>query len=93
MEGGGLTWAGWSMVGIGGLLLYAGMTGQSLVAELAGVLSGKGLIKSASGSTSPPAAPAAPAGPAGAIPPVTQVPTAPHPPMIPVPPISPRVPA
>lgn len=39
--GGGLTWAGWLMVGVGGLLVYAGMTGQSLVSELQSVLSGK----------------------------------------------------
>lgn len=41
MKGGGLTWAGWLMIGVGGLLIYAGMTGQSLVAELAAVLNGK----------------------------------------------------
>lgn len=47
MKGGGLTWAGWLAVGIGSMLVYAGMTGQSLVAELAGVLSGTGLVKGA----------------------------------------------
>lgn len=47
MKGGGLTWAGWLMVGAGAMLVYAGMTGQSLVSELAAVLNGKGLVKGA----------------------------------------------
>lgn len=41
MKGGGLTWAGWLAIGIGGMLVYAGMTGQSLVSELGAVLSGR----------------------------------------------------
>lgn len=39
--GGGLTWVGWLGIGIGSMLVYAGMTGQSLIGELAGVLSGR----------------------------------------------------
>ena len=41
MKGGGLTWAGWLMVGSGAMLLYAGMTGQSVVKALSEVLNGK----------------------------------------------------
>lgn len=51
MKGGGLTWVGWLAVGVGSMLVYAGMTGQSLVAELAGVLTGKGLVKGAAAPT------------------------------------------
>ena len=60
MKGGGLTWAGWLMLGGGGLLIYAGMTGQSLVTELGAVLAGKKLAK-AGGAPAPLATPAAPA--------------------------------
>lgn len=41
MKGGGLTWVGWLMVGGGVMFIYAGMTGQSVVSELAAVLNGK----------------------------------------------------
>jgi hypothetical protein len=43
VKGGGLTWLGWLMVGTGGMLVYAGMTGQSLVGELSAVLNGRPL--------------------------------------------------
>ena len=39
--GGGLTWVGWVGIGVGGMLMYAGMTGQSLIGELSAVLSGR----------------------------------------------------
>lgn len=45
MKGGGLTWVGWLMVGVGGMLVYAGMTGQSLVDELSAVLNGRSIPK------------------------------------------------
>lgn len=89
MKGGGLTWAGWLAVGVGSMLVYAGMTGQSLVAELSGVLTGKGLVKGASASGAPIGGVTDPANhpstPGGNIPPVLPRPGAP------VPPASPRV--
>ncbi len=51
MKGGGLTWAGWLGIGVGAMLIYAGMTGQSLIAELSGVLTGKGLVKGVAPAT------------------------------------------
>jgi hypothetical protein len=88
MKGGGLTWVGWLAVGLGSMLVYAGMTGQSLVAELSGVLTGKGLVKGAVSASGAPIGgvtdPANhPSTPGGNIPPVTGAP---------VPPVSPRVP-
>lgn len=53
MGKGGLAVVGWVLLGVGGLLVYAGMTGQSLAGELQSILAGKS-----------PKAPPAPATPA-----------------------------
>lgn len=97
MKGGGLTWAGWLMVGVGGMLVYAGMTGQSLVSELAGVLNGRSPKNGTSASGAPIGGVTDPANhpstPGGNIPAVT-VPPSPdtrYPLVLPPPP--PRVPS
>lgn len=59
MGKGGLAVAGWVAIGIGGLLIYAGMTGQSLVGELQGILAGRSPAQLAAGKRAP--APATPA--------------------------------
>jgi len=97
MKGGGLTWAGWLAVGLGSMLVYAGMTGQSLVAELQGVLTGKGLVKGVSASGAPIGGVTDPANhpstPGGNIPPVAPAPAStPRYPLV-LPPPAPRVPA
>lgn len=51
--GGGLTWLGWALVGVGGMLMYAGMTGQSLTAEIAAVLNGRSPKQNAPAPSTP----------------------------------------
>lgn len=56
MKGGGLTWLGWLMIGTGGVLMYAGMTGQSVVAEISAALNGsKAQPAGPTGHAAPPA--------------------------------------
>jgi len=85
MKGGGLTWVGWLMVGTGGMLLYAGMTGQSIITAVSEVLQGKTPKAPAPGAVAGPPSAGAPGDSeksdhaAIVRPPAVPVPTAPAP--------------